>query len=141
MENRVNHLFVYGSLRRTFPHHSYKYICDYFSFIGNAKVKGVLYAGEYPAAIPTRKQTFIIGELYQLKNNKDFCKAMEQLDDYEEVNSEEGKVSLYRRELTAAICNNITIHAWIYWYNRKIEGQILIPSGDIMDFMEIKSKF
>ena len=41
--------------------------------------------GEYPAALPTTEDKFIIGELYKIKNEDEFGWAMGQLDDYEGV--------------------------------------------------------
>lgn len=135
------HLFVYGSLRSNFHHSAFKFIGKYFTFVSGAKVKGLLYdLGDYPAALPTTAETFITGELYKAKKADDFAWAIKQLDVYEEVDSEECKVPLYRRELTEVIFNNTTIMAWIYWYNRILSEESLILSGDIMDVIRSKSK-
>ncbi|MEJ7681252.1 MAG: gamma-glutamylcyclotransferase family protein [Segetibacter sp.] len=141
MEINITHLFVYGSLRRRFCLPEHEYISRYFTFISEARAKGLLYdTGDYPAAVKNPKETFITGELYKAKNVGDFRLAIDQLDVYEEADTEEGIVPLYKRELTEVIYNNTIAIAWIYWYNRSIEGQTLIPSGDIMDVIEFKSK-
>lgn len=141
MENNITHLFVYGSLRSGFHYPAYEYIIKYFSFIGEAKVKGLLYhTGDYPAAVPTTEVTFITGELYKAKNVDNFAWAMGQLDAYEEVDPEEGQLPLYKRELTEVVYNNTTTQAWIYWYNRSLNGQIVIPSGNVTDLIKLKNK-
>ncbi|HEX8356669.1 MAG TPA: gamma-glutamylcyclotransferase family protein [Segetibacter sp.] len=141
MEDKVLKLFVYGSLRSGFHHPAYGYISKYFTLISPATVKGKLYdLGDYPAAIPTNDEAFIVGELYELKSSEDFAWAIEQLDAYEGVNPDEGEPRLYKRELAEVYYNGQTTHAWIYWYSHEIEDQPLIPSGDIFDFIANKSK-
>src|SRR4051794_36691940 len=99
MENGAINLFVYGSLRRIFQVPAFEYIRNHFSFLGEAKVKGLLYAADYPAAIKTSAEVFITGELYELRNNHDFDVAIKELDAYEEANEEAGQFPVYRREL------------------------------------------
>jgi gamma-glutamylcyclotransferase (GGCT)/AIG2-like uncharacterized protein YtfP len=131
------HLFVYGSLRSGFRSPAYEYISNYFDLVGEAKVKGKLFdMGDYPAAIPTEENLFIIGELYLIKREQEFSWAIGQLDDYEGVITEEGDIPLYRREQAAVLINNTTVMAWVYWYNRPVDGKPLIISGDILDFLK-----
>ena len=141
MNNDELKLFVYGSLRSGFKHPAYEYVSRYFTLIGDAKVKGKLYdMGSYPAAIPTEENNFIIGELYQLKNEKEFNWAFEQLDDYEGVHPENNEQSLYIRQKVTVYINSVTASAWMYWYNATIDDQPLIASGDVIDFLQHKSK-
>ncbi len=141
MEENIDKLFVYGSLRSGFHHPAYEYISKYFKLLSEAKVKGYLYdMGNFPAAVPTTDDAYIIGELYELKDRADFLWAIEQLDEYEGVRPEEGEVPMYRRELTTVYRNNETTEAWIYWFNGKIEQQPIITSGDVLQFIHQKSK-
>lgn len=141
MNNDELKLFVYGSLRSGFKHPAYEYVSRYFTLIGDAKVKGNLYdMGSYPAAKPTEENNFIIGELYQLKNEKEFNWAFEQLDDYEGVHPENNEQSLYIRQKVTVYINDETANAWMYWYNATIDDQPLIASGDVIDFLQHKSK-
>ncbi len=130
---------MYGSLRKGFNSDAYNYISKYFSFVANAKVKGKLYdLGDYPAAIPTNENIFIVGELYCLKNENEYSWAMEQLDDYEGIHVEEGERPLYRREPATIILENKNVVAWIYWYNDDILGMPLITSGDVLEYKKLK---
>ncbi|MCY7420650.1 MAG: gamma-glutamylcyclotransferase [Chitinophagaceae bacterium] len=141
MKNNVIKLFVYGSLRSGFKHPAYEYISRYFMLIGAAKVKGKLYdMGSYPAAIPTQENFFILGELYELKYEKEFDWAFEQLDDYEGVHPENNEQSLYIRQQATVFVNGETTTAWMYWYNAPIYDQPLISSGDVIEFIQHKSK-
>lgn len=141
MENNIQKIFVYGSLRSGFKHPAYEYISKYFKLVGDAKVKGKLYdMGSYPAAIPTEEEAFIIGELYELKNENEFTWAIAQIDDYEGVNPDDGEQPLYVRKTTKVFYDDQTISAWIYWFNGSVEHQPLIASGDVLQFIQHKSK-
>ena len=137
----MKQLFVYGSLRSGFRSPAYEYISRYFTLVGDAKVKGYLYdMGNYPVAVSTKDDAFIIGELYVLNNENEFSWALAQLDDYEGVNSEEDEPPMYRREPTTIFINNTETEAWIYWYNGDVAGQPIVTSGDVLQFFQQKSK-
>ena len=135
----VYQLFVYGSLRSGFRSTAYEYISRYFSFIGDAKVKGRLYdMGSYPAGLPADDGAFIIGELYGIKDEAEFSWAMAQLDDYEGVNVESDEVQLFRRELTDVYIGDKTNTSWIYWYNGDVSDKPAIESGDLIEYLKRK---
>ncbi len=132
----MRQLFVYGSLRSGFRSPAYEYISRYFSLVGNARVRGKLFdLGTYPAGIKTNDNTFIVGELYSIKNENEFAWAIGQLDDYEGVTVEPDEVQEYRREITEVHFNNSITHAWIYWYHGDVSGKSLIQSGDMIEYM------
>lgn len=136
----MKQLFVYGSLRSGFRSTAYEYISRYFVFVGDARVRGKLFdLGSYPAGIKTNDNTFIVGELYNIKSDNEFAWAIGQLDDYEGVTVEPDEVQLYRREITEVHINNTITHAWIYWYNGDTSGKKLIESGDMIEYMGRKT--
>jgi gamma-glutamylcyclotransferase (GGCT)/AIG2-like uncharacterized protein YtfP len=141
MQERIYYLFVYGSLRKGFHSDVYQYIFNYFHFVGDAKVKGLLYdLGPYPAAIPVDEDAFIVGELYEIKNKDEYGYAIAQLDDYEGVDPLEGETKYYRRDPVEVYIEDHTIRAWIYWYNQPVEGYPQIESGDVLQYMRDKAK-
>ena len=141
MDQAPYYLFVYGSLRSGFHHPAYQYISDYFTLVGDAKVKGILYdMGAYPAAIETGEDKFIIGELYKIKNEDEFGWAMGQLDDYEGLIVEEGETPLYQRAKTPVWIKDHLQEAWIYWYNSDIQNRPVIESGDVLQYWKQKNK-
>lgn len=141
MKSKCSYLFVYGSLRKGFQHSAYNYIKRYFDFVADAKTKGVMVdMGEFPAASPSNDAHYIVGELYQLKNLSEYDFAFAQLDDYEGLCVEAGEIPMFRRELVIAETETDNKEAWVYWFNDSIEGYPLIASGDILDFLNKKSK-
>ena len=137
---RVYQLFVYGSLRSGFRSPAYEYISRFFTFIAEARVRGILYdLGEYPAAVPSAEDRFIIGELYSIKNESEFSWAIGQLDDYEGVTAEDDEEKLYYRDLAEVLINNSAVtSAWMYWYNGDVSGRPQIESGDVLQYIRDK---
>jgi gamma-glutamylcyclotransferase (GGCT)/AIG2-like uncharacterized protein YtfP len=141
MNKETNSLFVYGSLRSGFTHEAYQYMAQYFTLIGPATVKGVLYdKGEYPVALPGDEDTFIIGELYTIKRPEEFSYAIAQIDDYEGVHAEEGETALYKREVTTVYCNGQQHTAWVYWFTGNAQGLPQIVHGDVLQYLKEKNK-
>ncbi len=134
-------LFVYGSLRQGFNHAAYEYITRYFHPAGIGKAKGELYdLGTYPAAVPGGSDHEIVGELYRIIHPDEFEYAIAQLDDYEGVAAAYDQTSEYHRDITTVLMEDGTIEqAWIYWYSGNVTGKPLIPSGDVLEYMRIKS--
>lgn len=134
------YLFVYSSLRKGFQHSAYDYLTRYFTFVGDAKVKGLLIdLGDQPVATPTAEERFIVGELYKL-NIENGSYVFGQLDDYEGVNPEEGQVALFRREITDVFADNgLVAQAWVYWYDGDVSGKPILEYGDVLEY--VKSKF
>lgn len=132
---------MYGSLRSGFRSPAYEYISRYFDLVGEAKVKGELFdLGTYPAAKPTDKNKFIIGELYRIRNENEFSWAIGQLDDYEGVNVAFDEMLLFRREIAEVQIDNKVTNAWIYWYVGDVKDKPVIDSGDVLQYMEQKKQ-
>jgi gamma-glutamylcyclotransferase (GGCT)/AIG2-like uncharacterized protein YtfP len=141
MHQSVNQIFVYGSLRSGFHAPAFEYISRYFTLRTPAKVKGLLYdMGEYPAAIPTNDNFYIVGELYAIKHPEEFSWAMEQLDAYEGINSEPEDGMSFRRDLVTVYTPTDTTTAWVYWFNEPIVEKPIISSGDVLAYMLQKQK-
>jgi gamma-glutamylcyclotransferase (GGCT)/AIG2-like uncharacterized protein YtfP len=140
MTNHASHyVFVYGSLRRGFQSPAYEYLSRYFNFFGDARVKGKLFdLGEYPGGVPTQEDSFIIGELYIVKEDGEFSWAIAQLDDYEGVVVEPNEKPLYRREIVDVYVNDAIVPAWIYWYNGDVGSKPYIESGDVLKYLAQK---
>ena len=137
--SEVYQLFVYGSLRSGFRSPAYEYISRYFDLVGAGKVKGQLFdLGTYPAAKPSNENKFIIGELYRIRNEKEFNWAIGQLDDYEGVDVGFDETQLYRREVTEVHIDNKITNAWIYWYHGDVGGKPIIESGDVLQYLDQK---
>ena len=134
------YLFVYSSLLKGFQSEEYRYIHQYFSFVGKAKVKGILSdLGNNPVAKPTSENYFIKGELYKINDSDEFSFAIGQLDDYEGVRPEAYESPLYVRELAIVFKEDGSeVNAWIYWYNGDVEGKPVVHSGDVLEYVRTR---
>lgn len=140
MDNTVNKLFVYGSLRNGFKNPAYAYITAYFEYVGEAKTKGLFYEKEnVPVAVPTTENNFIIGEVYCIKNEAEFAWAFEQLDDYEGLHVLPNEQPLYQRKIIHIIQNGVAENAWVYWYNGNIDGLPKIDTEDLLQYFSKKN--
>jgi gamma-glutamylcyclotransferase (GGCT)/AIG2-like uncharacterized protein YtfP len=141
MVSGVHNLFVYGSLRSGFKSPAYEYISRFFSFVGNAKVKGKLFdLGLYPGGVASTDESYITGELYTIKHVSEFAWAIGQLDDYEGIAVEFDEIPLYKRELVDVFMNdNAPTFAWIYWYTGNVAGKPLVESGDMIQYLREKN--
>ncbi|OYU56396.1 MAG: hypothetical protein CFE25_03935 [Chitinophagaceae bacterium BSSC1] len=136
-QTTVHQIFVYGSLRSGFNAPAYEYISRYFQLVAPAKVRGLLFdMGEYPAAVPTQQDHFLLGELYAIKQEEEFGWALDQLDEYEGINEspEDSPVS-FKRELVEVITESGNTIAWIYWFSGSIADKPLIASGDVLEYL------
>jgi gamma-glutamylcyclotransferase (GGCT)/AIG2-like uncharacterized protein YtfP len=136
-----HHLFVYGSLRSGFKNPAYQYLTQYFTYAGEALVKGQFYdAGKHPVAIASNNDDMIVGELYSLNNEEEFSWAFEQLDDYEGVHVEAGETPLYKRALVQVFQKEKIIDAWVYWFNGSIAELTKLETGDLLQYLQQKNQ-
>jgi len=131
MEDDCNqYLFVYGTLRRCSDNDMRKLLELDAEFLSCAWFNGKLFkVTYYPCAIPSVDPSDrVYGELYRLKSPK---YILEKLDDYEECSDKYPDPKEYIREskLVHASTGD-SIRAWIYIYNRSVEGLVQIMSGD-----------
>ena len=136
-----HNLFVYGSLRSGFRNPAYEYLTRYFTYIGEALVKGKFFDNNTsPVAVPSEEEHFILGELYSMHSPLEFSWAFEQLDDYEGINTVAGQHALYRRALVEVYLKGEKTEAWIYWYNGDVTGLRPIENGDVMKYLHEKNQ-
>lgn len=130
------YLFVYSSLRRGFNSSSYAYLSQHFEFVGEAHVRGRLLENvNHPVGVPTTEDFFIAGELYRLRDGIPFDYIMEQLDDYEGVNTDEDNTApLYRRELVLANSAGENYEAWVYWFNGDTTPLAPLNENDVLEY-------
>jgi len=121
-------LFVYGTLRRSASggtHH----LLGRAGFVGKAWWCGRLYlVGAYPAAVPDETcSARVAGELYRLPDPE----TLAALDAYEECGESFGPDAEYVRCVTRVTLADGSVRAaWIYLYNRSVDGLPRIESGD-----------
>ena len=132
----LQHLFVYGTLRKAQDGGQHPFLRDQTIFIDQATLKGNLFhVAGYPAAIitPSYKSDQIHGEVYQLLKP---ALTLQILDNYEECSNRFPKPHEYRRiQQRVALETGESMQAWVYVYQRSITGLKGIENGDYFAFL------
>jgi gamma-glutamylcyclotransferase (GGCT)/AIG2-like uncharacterized protein YtfP len=123
---RVDHIFVYGTLRSRAKAPERKLLATHGTRIGIGRVESAsLHVGEYPYAVPVKNAGgSLVGEVYRF-DASEMPGVLAKLDAYEEYDPNDIKGSLYRRETVRVRVGDTQLKAWIYWYNRPLGN---IPS-------------
>lgn len=129
----TDYLFVYGTLRQNAKHPMHQQLAKHAHFIGMARLQACLYqVSYYPGAVPSSDVADqVIGELYQLMQPEVLLPV---LDNYEECGPGFALPQEYRRELQQVMLESgASVVAWVYVYNRSIEGLKQIVSGNFLN--------
>lgn len=122
-------LFVYGTLRRSFPLHRILASVS-AKYIGNGHIRGRLYnLGPYPGVYqPPRGVGHVVGEVYELLAPET---QLKKLDHEEDFKPETPKASLFiRRKTQVHLVGGRRLTAWAYFLPRKPLHSARIPHGD-----------
>jgi len=128
-------LFVYGTLRRSSGDGMHP-LLGMADFVGEAWWCGRLYLVDgYPGAVPDEAcSARVTGELYRLA---DPAQTLAALDAYEECGPPYGADAEYVRTVTRVTLSDDTVrYAWIYRYNRPVDGLVRIESGDFCNHQQ-----
>lgn len=133
---RVNHLFVYGSLRQALDGSLHALLNNQVVFIGTAHLPGKLYlVDNYPGLIttPAFSGFEVQGEVYRLKQPD---KLLKSLDQYEECASQFPQPHEYKR-LTKCVTlsDGRRLTCWVYVYNSPTSGLKHISGGDYLNYL------
>ena len=116
-------LFVYGHLRRGHVGYRLLELEQRTAWLGEARIHGRLYdLGDYPGLILDSKSV-VHGEVLAF----DDATLWALLDDYEDHDPASPETSEYRR-VEVDLSDGIG-RAWVYVYNRSVEGRAPMPSG------------
>lgn len=130
-------LFVYGTLMRAAEHSMHPVLARSSTFIGAAHFNGRLYlVAHYPGAVPsTTADDRVHGEVYRLR---DAAALLQVLDDYEACAPHSPQPHEYVRRLCRVrLADETHAEAWIYLYNRAVDGLPRISSGRFLEHMAI----
>lgn len=131
----ANLLFVYGTLMRAAEHHMHPVLAGGSTFIGEARFNGRLYlVAHYPGAVAaTATDEQVHGEVYKLH---DAVRLLAVLDDYEACAPASPRPHEYVRRLCeVTLADERRVEAWIYLYDRSVDGLPRIPSGRFLEHM------
>lgn len=104
-------------------------------WLGTARFQGLLYdIGAYPGAVKSRnKNAKVIGDIYRMAQPH---QVLATLDDYEECAPNHPRPHEYVRTIeTIELTEGSQTQAWIYLYNRPVDGLKTIVNGDYLAFI------
>ena len=113
----MNHIAVYGSLKRGYYNHS---LIETQEFIGNGTVYGYqLYdLGYYPAAVQEKSEKELLVEVYSIENSIIFQRV-----DLMEIGAG------YDRTIECIDIDGKIYPCWIYYFETAHKGWKLLPSN------------
>ncbi len=115
-------IVFYGSLLRSNPTQQQLGVAARLRFLGSCRVAGRLIdLGSYPGYLPGEGE--VHGELYEPLDDR----VLDVIDEFEEFDVGRMEQSLYLRRKLPLIEPDGA--AWVYVYNRSVEGCPLIESG------------
>ena len=126
------YLFVYGTLRKDVGHAMHKVLTGGAEPDGEGAYRGRLFdLGRYPAVVPDESGRWrVTGEIYRMHTPETLLSA---LDEYEGCAPHDPEPHQYRRALQPVQRENgRMVEAWIYLYNRPLNGVRQIESGDFL---------
>ncbi len=132
-----DYLFVYGTLRRGFSHRMANVLAQDAEFVGLGTVQGRLYdLGSYPGVtLSLRTTDNVLGDVYKLRSRN---QTLARLDRYEGYDPARPTRSLYvRKSVPISMTDGRSIQAWVYLYNRPVQGCELIESGDYLQYLDV----
>ncbi len=126
----VDYLFVYGILRRGRGRKINCILNQRGIFIGDGIFRGKLYdIGYYPGAIPsTGSSDFVRGDVYLLPEPRSVLEILDMFEGCIIDGSSRGE--FYRKKANIFLESGKNVLAWVYIYNRAIDGLREIRSGD-----------
>jgi gamma-glutamylcyclotransferase (GGCT)/AIG2-like uncharacterized protein YtfP len=128
-----DHLFVYGTLMRSFDHPMAQLLSRGADFIGEARCQGRLYlVKHYPGLVLSDDATEIVfGELHRLRHP---AELLREFDMYEACGDGFAEPTEYVRRMLQVTLNDQTAsEAWTYIYNWPITHLPRISSGRFME--------
>jgi gamma-glutamylcyclotransferase (GGCT)/AIG2-like uncharacterized protein YtfP len=125
----MNKLFVYGTLRSSRINSVIPEVAPYIKKTAKGYVKAKLFdLGEYPGAVNADKADKVYGEVIEI--NPDKLKfVLDALDEYEEVDKNPLKSLFQRKQTLVSTDEGKRMMAWIYWYNKDVNGLKEIKGG------------
>ena len=126
----MQHLFVYGTLRRDLRHSRFNLFSRDARFLERARVQGILLdLGRYPGLVPsTAPDHWVHGEVYTLAVPSE---TLARLDAYEGCGPADPEPHEFTRVETRAILNcGRPETVWVYVYQGPTAGKPSIASCD-----------
>jgi gamma-glutamylcyclotransferase (GGCT)/AIG2-like uncharacterized protein YtfP len=133
---KKEHLFVYGTLRKSLNHVMHRVLVHNAEFMGHACFQGkLLDLGKYPGVVSSKnRRERVYGEVYLLTEPQ---AVLPKLDHYEGCSLEfHFPREFVRKRVSVTLKSGQQIQVWIYLYNDSPDNARIIPGGDYLKFLE-----
>ena len=129
-------VFFYGTLMTGFNRRRRIGIDEDLEFVQRGSIEGTLFdLGLFPAAVPSSEGR-VSGEVFRML---DVEKVLAGLDDIEGACPGQEDFSLYFRVVVPALLEDGTeTTAWVYFYNAPLGHAEPIPSGDYLEYLNLR---
>jgi gamma-glutamylcyclotransferase (GGCT)/AIG2-like uncharacterized protein YtfP len=129
-------VFFYGTLMTPFNRPGRQRVDPKLTFAGRGTIRAALFdLGIYPAAVPTRDESRVWGEVYEMQ---DAAGVLAILDEIEGYRPNEPERSLYTRVQTdVTLQDGRVTPAWAYFYNAPLGQAQRIDSGDYLHHLNV----
>lgn len=132
----IEHLFVYGTLRKALDHSLLPVLNKHAFFVDYGVCRGkLLDLGKYPGAILSENSKDVVcGEVYRLKGSETILRI---LDRYEGCSPEFPRPTEFiRQSASILLATGLHLQAWMYFYDYPPEQYEAIPGGDYIKYLE-----
>lgn len=128
-----NRLFVFGTLLSGYDHPMAQLLVRDADLLGPARCNGRLYlVKHYPGmVVSTDPVDQVFGELYRLHEPRALLRVLDEYEGYGEGFPE--PYEFVRQECTVTLEGGDAGPAWVYLYNRPVDGLPRIASGRFLD--------
>ena len=134
MQGKIDHIFFYGTLMRTFPLRVRAGIDDWLEYVGSGRVAGVLFdLGSYPGLV-VDSDSEVCGEVYRILDPFKLFDRVDTIEDYRATAPSEGEY--VRQRMSAILDDGRATIVWGYVYNQRVPSFRRIECGDYRHYVK-----
>jgi len=134
MQGKIDHIFFYGTLMRTFPLRARAGIDDWLEYVGSGRVAGVLFdLGSYPGLV-VDSGSEVCGEIYRILDPFKLFDRVDTIEDYCATAPSEGEY--VRQRMSAILDDGRATIVWGYVYNQRLPSFGRIECSDYRHYVK-----
>lgn len=133
-KKNITYLFVYGTLRKGYPHINAQLLENLAVYVGQDYTYGKLYeVNNYPGLILMQQsKEKVYGDVYDISDDSN--NILSFTDEYEGVSNPPAPNDLYKRVSCNVYFHTFRIEAYTYMFSGDIRGLKWIDSGDYLAY-------
>lgn len=132
----MERLFVYGTLRRGYPHAKAEALATGAKWLGRGRMRAALFQLEgYPGLVVDRSEgwdagSWVMGDVYALGVGESGDGLLRELDRYEGSEYRRAKRVVWAMSGLGAKSVPKELRCWVYVYQASVRGRELVAGGD-----------